>query len=139
MSEPVALHRITRNIDMADIDAAGIIYFASPLRWQESIFSDWLRKIGHPLGSFLMEKSLCPVVDLKVSYHGPFRMDDVAVLTLFADHVGNSSFALRTEMGTIEQRLRVEVRVSYVWAEVDEEGQIKAHSIPDWLRNALQP
>lgn len=34
----------TWRVTMADVDAAGIIYYASPMRWSEGLLGDWLRQ-----------------------------------------------------------------------------------------------
>ena len=38
---------------MADVDAAGIIYYASPLRWAEVLLGDWLEQSGHSIAAML--------------------------------------------------------------------------------------
>ena len=43
-----SLYRDRILVTMADVDAAGIIYFASPLRWAEKLFTTWAHEMGHP-------------------------------------------------------------------------------------------
>lgn len=34
-------------VAMADVDAAGVIYYGSPPRWAEMLLGDWLDGLGH--------------------------------------------------------------------------------------------
>ena len=49
-------------VTMADVDAAGIIYYASPLRWAEVLLGDWLEQTGHSIATMLGGNEAIPVV-----------------------------------------------------------------------------
>ena len=49
-------------VTMADVDAAGIIYYASPLRWAEVLLGDWLEQSGHSIAAMLGAGEATPVV-----------------------------------------------------------------------------
>jgi hypothetical protein len=46
---PVVLHQADYTVRMADVDAASVIYYAAPLRWQEALVSEWFIRCGHRL------------------------------------------------------------------------------------------
>ena len=138
---PSALANLLRSEDyrvkMADVDAASIIYFASPLRWKEMIFSNWLADLGHPLREMLDNRAGCPCVECNVRYRYPLRLDDVVRLDLFAVHVGRSSIGLRVTATTPEGVLANEVTTRNVWTDFQSDGPMSSQPMPDWLRSAL--
>lgn len=83
-----------RRIAMSDTDAAGIIYFASPLRWVEEMFTGWLHEVGHPVSALLAEGLATPAVSVRADYSSPLALDEMIELEMRASHVGTSSFAV---------------------------------------------
>ena len=55
------LHEVRLRVVMADVDAASILYFATPYRWQELLFTGWMHSIGHPVSGLLGSGRGCPV------------------------------------------------------------------------------
>lgn len=127
---------------MADVDGAEILYFASPLRWMEAQFTEWLAEIGHPLRTILEEGLGMPIVKTEVTYAQPLRLDDVVEQRLFADEVGHSSFAVGYEVRLApDDSPAVTVRVVHVWSRrnTSDATRFVPTPIPAWLRRALTP
>lgn len=135
-------HRVA----MADVDAAGIIYYASPLRWAEVLFGNWLESVGHPISSMLAAGVATPVVSARVGYRSLLGLDDHCRLELRTERVGVTSFRTRCEVwGPREPKPAVEVLVTYVYVAYVRQGangatgpQARKQPLPRWLQDALE-
>ncbi|HEX3591116.1 MAG TPA: thioesterase family protein [Pseudonocardiaceae bacterium] len=129
-------------VTMADVDAAGIIYFATPLRWAERMSTGWLNEIGHSLTSMFAAGVTIPAVAVQVEYRSQLTLDDQVRLELSAEAVGTTSFTLRCE-GFVGDAATAAVcsRTTHVYTRFTNpalggEGAAK-EPVPDWLRTAL--
>ena len=60
-----------------DTDGAGIVYYASYLRFLERARTEWLRSLGHSQQQLSREHGIVfAVVSLSVDYRAPARLDD---------------------------------------------------------------
>ncbi|HWV26707.1 MAG TPA: thioesterase family protein [Aeromicrobium sp.] len=132
---------------MADVDAAGIIYYASALRWAERLSTNWMRSIGYPYSRLFAESIATPAVSVKVDYHSHINLDDSIRLDLSVAHIGTSSFTFRTEIFVGQDEApAVAARVTHVFARYEHPSQnpdkdgahSKATPIPERLRSALE-
>lgn len=138
MTKPLAV--MDQRVAMGDVDAARIIYFAAPQRWQEALFTQWLQQIGRPLVGLIDAGYAVPTVAVKADYHSPLRLDDWVSLELYANHIGRTSFSVRCEMfRRSDSALCVRVTTWHVWARVPASGSetVQPLPLPDWLRSAL--
>ncbi len=129
---------------MADCDAAGIIYYASPLRWAERLFGEWLAAAGHPISSMLTAGVATPAVDVQVSYRSPLGLDDQVELEFRAERIGRTTFTTRCDaLREGDHSLAVEVHSTFVYARfaapgpAGTEATIEPTTLPDWLVQAL--
>jgi acyl-CoA thioester hydrolase len=79
MTEPATTPplRVDRfRVQMADTDAAQIIYFGAPVRWAERLATGYVADIGLPTSALLASGHGMPAVDLHVTYRRPLRLDD---------------------------------------------------------------
>jgi acyl-CoA thioester hydrolase len=131
-------------VTMADVDAAGIIYYASPLRWTEVLLGDWLEESGHPIKAMLAAHQATPVVGVQVRYQAPLGLDDHCRLCLHAQRIGTTSFTTRCDVwGPRTDRPAVEVEVTHAFAAYSPPGPggeavIEKQALPPWLRKALE-
>jgi acyl-CoA thioesterase FadM len=127
------LHEVRLRVAMADVDAASILYFATPYRWQELLFTGWMHAIGHPVSGLLGSGHGCPAVHSSCSYKRPLRLDDFVRCELWCDELGRSSFGVVLRgYEEASGELAVETATRHVWVE---DGA--ATPMPDWLRSAL--
>jgi acyl-CoA thioesterase FadM len=127
------LHEVRLRVVMADVDAAGILYFATPYRWQEMLFTDWMQAIGHPVSGLLGSGRGCPAVRSSCTYARPLRLDDFVRCELACEDVGRTSFEVGLRgYAEADGELAVQTATRHVWVE---DGA--ATPIPDWLRAAL--
>jgi acyl-CoA thioesterase FadM len=120
-------------VAMADVDAAGILYFATPYRWQELLFTGWMHAIGHPVSALLESGNGCPAVRSSCEYLRPLRLDDFVRCELACEDAGRTSFEIGM-LGYHEAsgELAVQTATRHVWVENG-----VAAPMPDWLRAAL--
>jgi acyl-CoA thioester hydrolase len=131
-------------VAMADVDAAGIIYFGSPVRWAERMYTTWVRALGHPTRMMFSEGIATPAVNLGVNYRSHINLDDECRLDLTAAKIGTTSFTLRCEcfVGDADTAA-VEVRTTHVYARFmhpsyTEAAHTEKQPLPDWLRTSLE-
>lgn len=130
-------------VTMADVDAAGIIYYASPLRWAEMLLGDWLDQWGHSIAAMLDTGEAVPVVGVEVRYRAPLGLDDHLRLGLSSQRIGTTSFTTRCDAwGPRAGHPAVEVVVTHAFVSYapPRPGQgavVTKQSLPPWLRKAL--
>jgi YbgC/YbaW family acyl-CoA thioester hydrolase len=140
-------------VTMADVDAAGIIYFASPLRWAEKTYTQWIHDLGHPHRQLFSEGIATPAVNVNVDYRSHLSLDDEIRLELTAARIGTTSFTLRLEafveqygaprLGPHDAAAAVEVRTTHVFSRYmhpsyDRDARTVKQPLPQWLRTALE-
>jgi YbgC/YbaW family acyl-CoA thioester hydrolase len=128
------LARARQRVAMADVDAARVIYYATPYRWHEALFTGWLAEVGHPLGLMLEGGLSCPCVRSGATYHRPLQLDDLVDLQLVAERVSRTSMVLRTDVRTSDGELAVQVTNTLVWTELGTDGSVAAVAVPTWMR-----
>jgi YbgC/YbaW family acyl-CoA thioester hydrolase len=134
---PVVLQQAEYTVRMADVDAASVIYYASPLRWQEALVSEWFIRCGHRLSDQIAQGTGCPVVEVRVTYHRPLRLDDPLTLALTVEHAGRTSFGLSMLGRTPEGELAVQVHTVNVWTSSGPGGDLRPMPLPAWLQDEL--
>ncbi|GAA1817875.1 hypothetical protein GCM10009749_29930 [Agromyces neolithicus] len=71
---------------LGDVDAAGVLYFATVYRWHESTFTNWLAEHGIPLEQILSSGRGLPVRTSWADYPSAARLgDDVRVTRSIAE------------------------------------------------------
>ena len=136
------LHTERALVTMADVDAAGIIYFATPLRWAERMSTGWLQAIGHSLSSLFASGVTIPAVAVHVDYRSHLKLDDPVRLELSTDAVGTTSFTLCCEAFLGDSgTAAVQSRTTHVYTRFTNPAMGGAgatkEQVPDWLRTPL--
>src|SRR6185437_8322423 len=116
---------------------AQVIYYASPLRWMETLIGDWYRDLGHSLRDQLGGSENCPCVDVHLSYRRPVRLDDRLSLQLQVARIGRSSFALLMTACDATGSVAVEVHTIYASVAIADDGSVRSAPLPVWLRAGL--
>lgn len=84
-------------VQWADIDIAGIMYFAAYQRTIERAEMDFFRELGFPYNEVFDRYDIwLPRVHVEADYHRPALMDDHLLLRTQILRVGGSSVAWRT-------------------------------------------
>jgi acyl-CoA thioesterase FadM len=130
-----------RHVPMADVDAAGILYFGAPYRWLEEAFTGWLNGLGRPLSGLIRSGWGCPCVTSATLYGVPLVLDDEISVSLRPSSLGRTSFSLTTEATRLRDGA-VAVRSTgwHVWSEFDGRADppvVQPTPVPDWLSEAF--
>ncbi|HEX5705452.1 MAG TPA: thioesterase family protein [Pyrinomonadaceae bacterium] len=134
---------IEERVRWGDVDAAGIIFYGSYIRFFEIAETELFRAVGLPYGKVFEELNIwLPRVHLECDFHRAAQMDDLLEVSVYVARIGKSSLRLnfevrkRNEAGAIEEKLMATAH--FVLVSTDREN-LKPLPVPDELRRALEP
>ncbi len=142
MADPPAAERPLLSADfhvvMADVDMAHILYYATPLRWAERVLTRWRREIGLPVSAMLTSGKGSPVVETRITYARPLRMDDAVQARLWLDSRGRRAYTLRCDFHAgADGPIANQVWITQVPVELGENGSMRACDLPPEMAEAL--
>ena len=134
---------IEERVRWGDVDAAGIIFYGSYIRFFEIAETELFRAVGLPYGKIFEELNIwLPRVHLECDFHRAAQMDDLLEVSVYMARIGKSSLRLnfevrkRNEAGEIEEKLMATAH--FVLVSTDREN-LRPLPVPDVLRRALEP
>ena len=134
---------IEERVRWGDVDAAGIIFYGSYIRFFEIAETELFRAVGLPYGKIFEELNIwLPRVHLECDFHRAAQMDDLLEVSVYMARIGKSSLRLnfevrkRNEAGEIEEKLMATAH--FVLVSTDRE-KLRPLPVPDVLRRALEP
>ncbi|MCL2020593.1 MAG: tol-pal system-associated acyl-CoA thioesterase [Betaproteobacteria bacterium] len=117
-----------------DTDAAGVVYYASYLRFFERCRTEWLRAIGQGQQALLDSHGLVFVVrHVRLDYLAPGRLDDLLSIELSVEKLGRAQVVFR-QRARREDCILVDGTVQIACVDL---VKMKSAPIPDWLRAKL--
>ena len=119
-----------------DTDGGGVVYYANYLKFMERARTEWLRTLGHSQAA-LAERFgfVFAVVEVKVNYRRPARLDDELAVTCLPVPEGRASIRfkqviVRKTSGQEDETLADgEVRVACVDAKT-----FRPRALPDFIK-----
>ncbi|HVZ65154.1 MAG TPA: thioesterase family protein [Lacunisphaera sp.] len=129
---------ITRQVEFAETDMAGIMHFANYFRWMEACETAFYRSLGLPLVSFVPGQVVgWPRVNVSCDYRAPLRFNDIVEVTLLIEKLGKRSvtYAFRFRK---DGHLVASGEVTAVCV-TGENGKMVAQPIPADVRRHLAP
>src|SRR6476659_6405467 len=134
---------IEERVRWGDVDAAGIIFYGSYIRFFEIAETELFRTVGLPYGKvFDLLQIWLPRVHLECDFHRAARMDDLLQVSVYVGNIGRTSLRLNFEVrkkndaGEIEEDLMATAH--FVLVATDREN-FKPLPVPEELRRALTP
>lgn len=134
---------IEERVRWGDVDAAGIIFYGSYIRFFEIAETELFRAVGLPYGKIFEELNIwLPRVHLECDFHRAAQMDDLLEVSVYVARIGKSSLRLnfevrrRNEAGEIEEKLMATAH--FVLVSTDR-ANLKPLPVPEELRRALEP
>ena len=118
----------------AETDAAGVVYYGNYLMYFEVVRVELLRALGHPITEIEAQGILLPVVEARLKYLRPARLDDLLEVSLWVDSLGPASFAFGYEV-TRDGLLLVD---GWTRLAVCERESGRAMPMPVWLRDLFE-
>ena len=121
----------TARVYWEDTDGGGVVFYANYLKYMERARTEWLRSLGHAQ-SELAEKFgfVFAVVEVKVNYRKPARLDDEIVISCVPVPEGRASIRFQQVIkrgGTV--LVEGEVRVACVDAKT-----FRPRGLPDFIK-----
>ena len=114
----------------AETDAAEVVYYGNYLTYFEVVRVELLRALGHPITSIEAQGVLLPVVEARLKYMRPARLDDLLEVSASVESVGPASFAFDYAV-TRDGLLLVS---GWTRLAVCERDTGRAMPMPGWLR-----
>jgi acyl-CoA thioester hydrolase len=115
-----------------ETDADGVVYYANYLTYFEVVRVEWLRALGYPIPKILAEGIILPVVEARLKYLRPARVDDLLTVRATLVSVGPASFAFDYEIEREDGLLLV---TGWTRLAVCERETARACAMPPWLRS----
>lgn len=116
----------------ADTDADGVVYYANYLTYFEVVRVEWLRALGYPITRILEQGIILPVVEARLKYLRPARVDDLLTVEAKLVSVGPASFAVDYEITREDGLLLV---TGWTRLAVCEREDGRACAMPAWMRD----
>ena len=118
----------------AETDAAGVVYYGNYLTYFEVVRVELLRALGHPITSIEEQGVQLPVVEARLKYLRPARLDDLLEVSVSVESVGPASFAFDYEVC----RDRLLLVSGWTRLAVCERDTGRAMPMPSWLRELFE-
>jgi acyl-CoA thioester hydrolase len=129
---------ITRQVEFAETDMAGIMHFANFFRWMEACETALYRSLGLPLVSFVPGQIVgWPRVNVSCTYRAPLRFNDTVAVKLFVKKLGMRSVTYVFQFQKAGEIVATG-EVTAVCVAGDGQGGMVAQTIPNEVRALLQ-
>ncbi|HKP38452.1 MAG TPA: thioesterase family protein [Pyrinomonadaceae bacterium] len=134
---------IEERVRWGDVDAAGIIFYGSYIRFFEIAETELFRVVGLPYGKVFDELQIwLPRVHLECDFHHATRLDDLLEVSVYAGKIGRTSLRLNFEVRRKGQDGKLEAELMatahFVLVSTGRED-LRPVPVPDELRRALAP
>ena len=133
---------IEERVRWGDVDAAGIIFYGSYIRFFEIAETELFRAVGLPYGKvFDLLQIWLPRVHLECDFHRAAKMDDLLEVSVHVGKIGRTSLRLNFEVrlkdaGETSDKLMATAH--FVLVSTNRED-LKPVPVPEELRRALEP
>ena len=134
---------IEERVRWGDVDAAGIIFYGSYIRFFEIAETELFRAVGLPYGVVFDELNIwLPRVHLECDFHRAAQLDDLLEVSVWVGKIGTTSLRLNFEVrrkdrdDKIEERLIATAHFVLVSTRRD---NLQPVPVPEELRRALNP
>ena len=134
---------IEERVRWGDVDAAGIIFYGSYIRFFEIAETELFRAVGLPYGVVFDELNVwLPRVHLECDFHRAAQLDDLLEVCVWVGKIGTTSLRLNFEVrrkdrdDKIEEKLIATAHFVLVSTRRD---NLQPVPVPEELRRALEP
>lgn len=134
--------QITRRVEFADTDMAGIMHFANFFRFMEAAETAFFRSLGF---SVLLSRcgldGCLPRVHAECDYAAPLRFEDEVLVHLLVERKGTRSLTFQVRFSRLSGPAREEVargRLVVACAQHQQAGAMKAVPLPKPIADAIQ-
>jgi len=131
---------ITRTVEFAETDMAGIMHFSNYFRWMEACESAFYRSINLPLISFVPGQVVgWPRVNATCDFRAPLRFNDTVEVRLFVKDIRTRAIVLgfqfrKITKGKADPELCAQGEITAVCVTNDGKGGMVAAPLPEAFR-----
>lgn len=135
---------LTRTVEFAETDMAGIMHFSNYFRWMEACESAFVRSLGLPLISFVPGQVVgWPRVQATCDFRAPLRYGDTVEVKLFVKEIRTRAVVFlfqfrKVAAGRPEATLAAQGEIAAVCVTADGRGGMVAQPIPESVRAKLE-
>jgi YbgC/YbaW family acyl-CoA thioester hydrolase len=136
--------KMTRRVEFADTDMAGIMHFSNFFRFMEVVEHAFYRSLGfsaHPSVNGTGPRIGWPRVNVSCDFHAPLEFEEEVEIELLVEEIRGKSvrYLFRFWKPGEERRLAATGRMTAVCVELESEsGGMKAVRIPDEVRALIE-
>jgi YbgC/YbaW family acyl-CoA thioester hydrolase len=129
---------IDERVRWSDVDAAGIIFYGSYVRFFELAETELFRAAGLTYGLMFDEYDmLLPRAQVHADFHFPARLDDALQVAAYISRVGNKSITMKFDVVLLgSDRLIAEGRLVLV---TTDRTRLKSRALPEAFVRCLEP
>jgi acyl-CoA thioester hydrolase len=135
---------ITRTVEFAETDMAGIMHFSNYFRWMESCETAFVRSLGLPLVSFVPGQVVgWPRVSAKCDFRAPLRFGDTVEVRLYVKEIRTRAVVFlfqfrKLTKGKLEPDVLAQGELVCVCVTSDAKGKMASQPIPAEYRGKLR-
>ena len=130
---------ISRRVQFAETDMAGVVHFSSYFRWMEEVEHAFFRSVGLSIVMNHQGREIAwPRVAVECEYFGPVRFEEDVELRLRVMKVGEKSFTYEVDFMKADHQVALG-KVTSVCCTVQPQGGFTAIRIPSEIREKLAP
>lgn len=136
-AEQSALHVVSFRLAFGECDPAGIVYYATYLKWAERVHGEWWFLAGRPIGGsdpadlrpgFVVRHVACEYLSAPRPY-------DAVTCSMTLDAIGKTSFALAFEFASpVDSRRFAAMSLTAVFVD----GAMRPVPVPEDARRLLE-
>lgn len=130
-------HTITRYVQFAETDMAGVLHFSNYFRLMEEVEHAFFRSLG--LGVVVERDGAVyswPRVKVSCEYRGPLRFEDEVTLAMTLTRIGTKSYDFEVTFSRGSERVAVG-HITAVCCRM-KDATFESIEIPPFLRNPLE-
>jgi len=128
---------ISRRVQFAETDMAGVVHFSNYFRWMEEVEHAFFRSVGLSVVMQHQGRDISwPRVAVGCEYFGPLRFEDEVELRLRVMKVGEKSFTYEVDFVNAGHHVALG-KVTSVCCAVQPQGGFAAIAIPPEIKEKL--
>jgi acyl-CoA thioester hydrolase len=132
-----AEYSISRRVQFAETDMAGVVHFSNYFRWMEEVEHAFFRAVGLSIAMHHEGREIAwPRVAVECEYFGPVRFEDEVQLRLRVMKVGEKSFTYEVDFMKAEHQVALG-KVTSVCCTMQPQGGFTAIAIPAEIKEKL--
>ena len=134
---------IEERVRWGDVDAAGIIFYGSYIRFFEIAETELFRAAGLPYGVVFDELNIwLPRVHLESDFHRAALLDDLLEVSVWVGKIGTTSLRLNFEVRRKDRDNKIEeklIATAHFVLVATRRDNLRPVPVPEELRRALEP